>query len=204
MKAVVIYSGRFQPFHNGHKQVFDHYASKVGAANVHIATSGRQDMPERPFSFKEKQQIMIASGIPPSQITQTVRPFAPTEITSKLDMDNTALIFPQGEDDANRFANSSYMQPYRKGHLEPGSKHGYTNSLPRFDFKVLGNTVNSGTEFRKLYASANDHQKAQILTDMYGAKSTAELKKLFDKRLNSSVMESLLIEYTEFLGNIIK
>lgn len=202
MKIAVIYSGRFHPFHNGHKQVFDRYASKVGAENVYIATSGKQDLPDRPFSFEDKRKMMIASGIPQQQITQTVRPFAPTEITSKLDMDNTAIIFPQGADDSNRFSDSSYMLPYSKGNLQPGSKHGYTTSVPRFDFNVLGKTINSGTEFRKLYSSADDRQKAAILTDMYGSQAAA-LKPVFDQQLTESITVSnnVLLEFINFINN---
>jgi len=203
MKIAVIYSGRFHPFHNGHKQVFDHYASKVGAENVYIATSGKQDQPDRPFSFNDKRKMMMASGIPQQQITQTVRPFAPTEITSKFDMNNTALIFPQGADDSNRFSDSSYMLPYSKGNIQPGSKHGYTTSVPRFDFKVLGKTINSGTEFRSMYASADDRQKAQILSDMYGGRAAA-LKPIFDQQLTESITVSnnVLLEFVAFINRV--
>lgn len=203
MKIAVIYSGRFHPFHSGHKQVFDHYAAKVGAKNVHIATSGKQDYPDRPFSFEDKRKMMIASGVPAEQITQTVRPFAPTEITSNFDMANTALIFPQGADDSNRFSDSSYMLPYRKGNIKPGNKHGYTTSVPRFDFTVLGKTINSGTEFRSMYTSADDRQKAQMLIDMYG-NNAKSLSPIFDQQLTESYSnpQSLLLEFVEFINRV--
>ena len=37
-KEVVVYSGRFQPFHSGHAKVYEHLVSKFGKNNVFRGT----------------------------------------------------------------------------------------------------------------------------------------------------------------------
>jgi len=38
-KIVVVYAGRFQPFHKGHYVTYQKLVSKFGAGNVYIGTS---------------------------------------------------------------------------------------------------------------------------------------------------------------------
>jgi len=38
-KTVVVYAGRFQPFHNGHYAAYTRLVSKFGRDNVYIGTS---------------------------------------------------------------------------------------------------------------------------------------------------------------------
>ena len=38
-KTIVVYSGRFQPFHRGHYASYKKLVSKFGADNVYISTS---------------------------------------------------------------------------------------------------------------------------------------------------------------------
>lgn len=54
MKTLVIYPGRFQPFHKGHAQVFQWLKNKFGDA--YIATSDKVEAPKSPFNFKEKSR----------------------------------------------------------------------------------------------------------------------------------------------------
>ena len=53
---IVVYSGRFQPFHKGHKKVYDVLVSKFGSKNVYIATSDVQDGDKSPLSFNDKKE----------------------------------------------------------------------------------------------------------------------------------------------------
>ena len=57
-KEVVVYSGRFQPFHSGHAKVYEHLVSKFGKNNVFIGTSKKQGGPRHPFNFREKREVM--------------------------------------------------------------------------------------------------------------------------------------------------
>jgi nicotinamide mononucleotide adenylyltransferase len=53
-QLVVFYSGRFQPFHLGHGEVFRELQSRFGRDNVYIATSNKVELPKSPFNFSEK------------------------------------------------------------------------------------------------------------------------------------------------------
>ena len=51
---LVIYPGRFQPFHKGHHAVYEYLTGKFGRNNVFIATSNKVEGEKSPFSFAEK------------------------------------------------------------------------------------------------------------------------------------------------------
>ena len=53
-ELVVLYPGRFQPFHLGHKDVFASLQNKFGRDNVFIATSNKTELPKSPFNFSNK------------------------------------------------------------------------------------------------------------------------------------------------------
>ena len=55
-KVIVVYSGRFQPFHKGHYATYDHLVKKFGKDNVYVGTSNKTDNQKSPFDFKEKKQ----------------------------------------------------------------------------------------------------------------------------------------------------
>ena len=58
-KKVVVYAGRFQPFHKGHNATYEHLVKQFGRDNVYIGTSNKTDNIKSPFKFNEKKMIMI-------------------------------------------------------------------------------------------------------------------------------------------------
>ena len=54
-KTIVVYSGRFQPFHKGHFATYENLIKKFGKDSVYIATSNKTDNQKSPFNFKEKK-----------------------------------------------------------------------------------------------------------------------------------------------------
>ena len=60
--TIVIYSGRFQPFHKGHHDVYRFLKEKYN--NVFIVTTNTKskDVKRYPFNFKEKLEIMQTLG----------------------------------------------------------------------------------------------------------------------------------------------
>ena len=68
---IIVYGGRFQPFHKGHKKVYDSLVAKFGSKNVYIATSDIQDSDKSPLSFNEKKEIATKLfGIPSSKFVK--------------------------------------------------------------------------------------------------------------------------------------
>ncbi len=53
-QTVVVYGGRFQPFHAGHYKTYKHLCSVFGAKNVYIATSNVQDLNKRVEELEAK------------------------------------------------------------------------------------------------------------------------------------------------------
>ena len=85
-KKVVVYAGRFQPFHKGHYLTYSHLVKQFGKDNVYIGTSNKTDNIKSPFKFKEKKMIMMKMfGVPSSKIVQIKNPYAPKEIIGKFD-----------------------------------------------------------------------------------------------------------------------
>ena len=117
-KEVVVYAGRFQPFHSGHAEVYKHLVGKFGKNNVFIGTSNKQGGPRHPFNFKEKKEVMTKMfKIPSNKIVQIKNPYAPSEIIGKFPEKTTAFITVVGKKDADRLTSPGYQKyflPYKK------------------------------------------------------------------------------------------
>ena len=72
---VIIYPGRFHPFHIGHGKVYKYLKQKYSNAQVFISTSGKVDGDRSPFTFEEKRKMMILAGVDSSDIVQTKSPY---------------------------------------------------------------------------------------------------------------------------------
>ena len=195
MRTVVIFPGRFQPAHLGHKAVYDQLVKQFGEGNVFIATSDVQSPATSPFSFQEKLQMFAKMGVPTGKVALVKNPYQAQEITDQIpDKDDVALVFAVGAKDMSgkearfRFGTKkdgspSYMQPFPKsGKLQPLTKHAYVMVAPTVNFKVKGRDANSATEVRNLYARGNDNDHKQIIQDLYGTMDD-RIETIFDKKL---------------------
>ena len=177
--TVVIYPGRFHPFHKGHAAVYRWLSNKFN--NVFIATSDKVDPPKSPFSFEEKKRMMMHAGVPANAIVQVKNPYIATEITDRFDPETTAAIFAVSEKDMaedprfqfkpKKDGSPSYYQPYGS-EMESLNKHGYIITTPTFNFTVLGEPMRSATEFRRDFASADLKTQAKMIKDLYGKYDT--------------------------------
>ena len=186
-KTIVVYSGRFQPFHKGHYASYRKLVSKFGVGNVYIGTSDKTDSGKSPFNFKEKVLIMNKMfGIPTNKIVQVSNPYAPKEILSKFDGKTTAYIAAVGEKDASRLG-GKYFRPY-DGDTEYGyDVAGYTYNIP-----AEANAI-SGTDVRNWLSS----DKAEQLFLKAYPKFDAEIYKLITNKL---IKEELISGYPSYDG----
>ena len=199
MNLLVVYPGRFHPFHLGHKASYDYLTQKFGENNVFIATSDVQAPITSPFSYADKVQMITKLGIPASHVVKVKNPYQVKELTDSLpDPENTALIYAISEKDMQgggaRFkfgtkknGEPSYMQPIPENlkKLQPLTKHAYVVVTPTVNFKVKGIDANSASEIRKLYLKGNPADRARIITDLYGHPDP-ELQATFDRKLGAS------------------
>ena len=204
MNYLVIYPGRFHPFHQGHMASYEWLTKQFGENNVYIASSNVQDPETSPFTFGDKVTMMTKLGVPSGHIVNVKNPYQATEITSMLSSEekaDTALVFAVSEKDAERFnfkpkkdGSPGYLQPVpenKKG-MKPMTKHGYVAITPTVNFRVKGADANSASQIRKLYLEGNDNDRFQIITDLYGSPDP-ELKAIFDKRLGVNAPQDAVI-----------
>ena len=152
-KVVVIYGGRFQPFHKGHYGTYQYLVKKFGKDNVFISSSNVVEKPKSPFNFKEKVKIMTTMfNIPSSKIKQVKMNYQPKEILSKYDEESTAYIAVVGEKDASRLG-GKYFRPWKGKAEVPYRDGGYVYAVPE-----QGGGV-SGTETRNGLSVGSDEQK---------------------------------------------
>jgi hypothetical protein len=199
MRTVVIYPGRFHPFHRGHKASYDYLTKRYGTDNVFVVSSDKQDPETSPFSFADKMSMMTKLGIPPGHIAQVKNPYQAQEIRSEIDdPENTVLIFAVSEKDmsgddarfsfgAKKDGSPSYMQPMPengKG-MKPMTQHAYVAVTPTVNFRVRGVDANSASQIRKQYIAGNDADRDQIIADLYGDMD-AGIRDIFDRKLGTA------------------
>lgn len=199
---LVIYPGRFQPFHKGHHAVYEYLTGKFGRNNVYIATSNKTDNIKSPFTFAEKAYFMQLTGVPADRIVQATQPYQIQNVLQSgnitvPDPANTVVIFAVSEKDMAedpRFSfapkkdgSTPYFQPLKDiKQTESMDQHGYIMTVPTFDFNVLDQPMRSGTELRKMYAEADRPQRQAIIKDLFG-RYTGEAEQVMNSKLSPEV-----------------
>ena len=188
----VVYPGRFQPFHLGHKEVFQSLQNTFGRNNVYIATSNKTELPKSPFNFSDKVQFMHAAGIPSDRILEVSSPY---KLPSQFDPENTIFVVAVGSPDADRLkpdsvkkdGNPGYYKTFKSiGECTTADKHGYVIIADeRNKIITLGDQkvdVSHGTQSRAAWNAARNNAKlrSQFLLQMYG-RDDPELGKILDK-----------------------
>jgi cytidyltransferase-like protein len=191
---VVVYPGRFQPFHKGHKAVYDHLAKKFGRDRVYIATSNKVDPPKSPFNFADKSVFMALTGVPMDRVIESREPYKVPELTANYPAESTILIFAVSEKDmaedprfrmgTKRDGSPTYFQPLPTDLKDANTfdKTGYILTVPTVDFTVLGTPMRSATEVRQQYKDADPATRKKIIADLFGRYSE-EAQHIMDQKL---------------------
>lgn len=198
MNVIVIYPGRFHPFHRGHMASYEYLTRKYGDNSVYIATSDVQAPVTSPFSYSDKVTMMTRLGVPASHIVRVKNPYQASEITNNLSAEekaNTVLIFAVSEKDmlegSARFrfgtkknGEPSYLQPMPESdkQLKPMSQHAYVAVTPTVDFRVQGKDANSASQIRQAYIKGSEADRNSIIADLYG-EIYPDLRDIFDTKL---------------------
>jgi hypothetical protein len=200
MNYLVIYPGRFHPFHRGHMASYEYLTKKYGPEAVYIATSDVQAPITSPFSYADKVEMMTTLGVPAGHVVRVKNPYQAQEITDSLtaeEKNNTALIFAVSEKDmlegSARFrfgvkknGEPTYLQPMPENEkdIKPMSKHAYVMVTPTVNFRVQGADANSASQIRQMYVKGNDADRNMIIADLYG-EVVPGLRDTFDARLGA-------------------
>ena len=182
---IVVYAGRFQPFHKGHYATYSHLVKKFGKNNVYIGTSNKTDNNKSPFNFKEKVMIITKMfGIPSNKIIQVKNPYVPTEVLKKFNKDTTAFITVVGKKDAGRLGNrGKFFTPYKDNlDFEGYEDRGYVYIAPNQSNPI------SGTEVRNGLKSGSDDDKKDFFSKRAYPK--------FDKKIFDFITNTLNEDFT--------
>ena len=187
-KTVVVYAGRFQPFHAGHDGTYQHLVKKFGKDNVFIGTSNKVEKSTSPFNFKEKVQVMTTMfGIPKKQIVEIKNPYKPTEILSKFNEDTTAFITVVGMKDKNRLGGKCFEE------YDGNPTIGYRDK--GYVYVAPVSSKLSGTDVRNNLSMGNEESKKEFFTKTAYKKFNATIFKLVTDKLSESfVIEKETIE----------
>jgi hypothetical protein len=188
-KLVVVYSGRFQPAHRGHAQVYKSLVEQYPGADVYVATTNKVDE-KSPLNFQERKFTLEKAGVPGDRIIQVVSPYVAKEITLKYNDTKDKLIYAVSEKDIDRFSygpkkdgSPSYFQKLNTtDNLLPLGEKGYIAIAPVFPFRVLGKNITSATQVRDMYKHVSESERKQIIVDLYG-KFDEGIYNLFNKKL---------------------
>lgn len=212
MNTLVIFPGRFHPFHLGHKASYDYLVNIYGPNAVYVVTSNKQAPISSPFTYSDKVEMMTKLGVPASHVVQVQNPYQAKEITDNLDPEqkaNTVLIFAVSAKDAERFnfkpkrdGTASYLQALpdsTRKKLQPMTKNAYVMITPTVNFRVRGQDASSASAVRKLFIDGNDSDRDQIITDLYGYPDSS-LRDLFAQRLAVSEQVRDMMQECRRLG----
>jgi glycerol-3-phosphate cytidylyltransferase-like family protein len=181
-QLVIIYPGRFHPFHIGHGKVYKYLKQKYSNAKVFISTSGKVDGDRSPFTFDEKKKMMMLAGVNGNAIVQTKSPYQSVEIMERFDKDTTVVVFAVSEKDMaedprfdfsggiklKKNGEPAYMQKWNGlEDAETFGTRGYIATTPTFPFEVLGQKINSASQIRNMIVNSDDTKLTQMLQDLY-------------------------------------
>ena len=201
--VIVIYPGRFHPFHKGHKGVYDLLNSKF--KNVYIATSDKVEADKSPFSFDEKVKIMNLTGVETSNILKVKQTYNGNEYIGRFN-NNYGLIFAVSEKDMlddprfnfpasgmslKKNGEPAYLQKFTSiDKVEDMTKHGYIMTVPTTSFKVNGHDVNSASQIRTMLGSENIDDAKQAFVDLYD-KYNETVFNMIRNKLGGKTMENI-------------
>jgi len=215
MKTVVVYGGRFQPPHKGHKASYDWLVNKFPGADVYMSSFNKTPGPKDPFTWNEKKRLAVSMGVPSAKFVDIKNAYVEKFIRDVIPFDpkTTILIIALSQKDADRLVSKNVdAQGYalkKDGSRAPiqwlpknpkplSDGHFYVVATPTVTFSIAGKKVTGATEIRDMYAKANEQKRSKIIADLYGEAKPA-VQKLFNKRLGAMQTEGLLREFIEFI-----
>lgn len=192
-KLVVVYGGRFQPFHKGHYQCYQWLCKKFGKANVWIATSDKTNFDSKkgqvsPFTYKEKKHIITTLyDIEPRRIIKCQNPaFKPVEIFDQYKSYRPIYIAAVGRKDQERYVGNFFHPlptdldlPDQTAELLALDEHaGYYIEVPMRAEGISGTLVRED-----LLATADDDKQRKKLFEQYFGKYDSSIDSLIIARL---------------------
>lgn len=190
-KIVVVYPGRFQPFHKGHENTFNLLRERFGKNHTYLATSDKTEPERSPFAFSEKKRIITSLyEIPNRFVVEVESPYNPEEVTEKYDPDKDKLVVAVGAKDDEKIERliGSYYEIYDpEKNLESFKDTGYIFPVKKEEEIQLSGSPISGTKVRDLFRSPMPKEKRKKLFDYVFGKFDGEVFNFINKKLSNPV-----------------
>ncbi len=209
-KTIVIFPGRFQPFHKGHMAAYHYLTDKFGQENVNIFTSDLTKE-ESPLDFEERKKIINFAGVPNQYIWYAAEPYDPKTVTANvknIDPQTTTLVYaistkdmiedPRFSFKPNQDGSPSYMQPY-KDSFEPMNKHCYVLTYPKVDFTIMDKEFDSSKQIRDYFPTLDNEQQRLFIKDLYG-RYNKDIQKLMNKKSTTISINEIIQLINESSG----
>ena len=191
-QLVVLYPGRFQPFHLGHGDVFHSLQGKFGRDNVWIATSNKTEPPRSPFNFSDKSVLMHAAGIPNDRIIESSNPY---KLPDRFNPSNTIFVVAVGAPDKDRLRPDSYKKDGNPSYFKTFTKLEECTTADNHGYVIIANErkkvieingrqvdVSHGTTVREVWNSIrnNPTERQSFILQLYG-RDDPEIGRVLDK-----------------------
>ena len=215
---IVIYPGRFQPFHKGHKQVFEYL--KKDWPHVYIATTNKVQSGKSPFDFQDKLKFMELLNVDRDDVLQVTNTYNGQEYIDHFDKkftaSNTGLIMVVSEKDMvddprfnfpnlgvslKKDGNPAYLQKFTKEeNMKSMVEHGYIMTAPIFPFKIAGHDLDSASQIRELM-KGDQEQAKQVFVDLYD-KYNEDIFNLIREKLMMNEQQILDLNYMRKMAGL--
>lgn len=115
MKTIGIYTGQFQPPHQGHLAAYKKL-HKVAGPDTFVVTTDFDPTLEAALHFGDKEQVLTRHGIDDSHIRKVRDLNNPSEILENFDPETTVVIYGLNPKEAQRrLASSDYYKQFTEG-----------------------------------------------------------------------------------------
>lgn len=177
-RLVVIYGGRFQPFHRGHYKAYRWLCKKFGEPNIWIATSNKTNFDSTkgkisPFDFNEKKELMVSLyDIKPRKIIKCENPtFSPKEIFKLYKGFLPVYVAAVGDKNEDRYKKGNFFKKLPDDINLPGQLHELFHIKEKTGYYVITPTILhdlSGTKVRKELIDAKGSTREQLFKKFFG------------------------------------
>jgi hypothetical protein len=179
---IVIFPGKFQPYHAGHDGVYGNLINTFGEGNVYLVTTKAAD----PYKIDQKLQLMTQFFDVPEENIMVVKDLLnPVELTSQFPPE-TPVIFVVTEIDQQKF-DPRYFKPYAPDTQLVGQKtSGYLLVIPPITLQ-LGNRQVSSAQLNAAFGSPSvpDQVKQELFIRTYGKVDSSLLKKMIKNAMTA-------------------
>lgn len=160
MKTIGIYTGQFQPPHQGHFAAYKKLRSVAGR-DTFVVTTDRDPTLEAALHFGDKEQILVRHGVDDAHIRKVRDLNNPTEVLDNFDPETTVVIYALNPKEAQRrLASSNYYQPLSSASKNlPFKSAAYI--IPVNDDLVYKNRVYTSKNIREALGSQRFSNKSK-------------------------------------------